>query len=124
VEEENILTLKLKLTLFFLGCGGRKYPHTQTQTHSVFFGCEGRKYPHPQTQTHTVFCGFEYERFTLAFSSHSNSNSRCFFLGVEEENILTLKLTLFFLGVKEENIFTLTPKLTLFFLPSTHSLPT
>jgi hypothetical protein len=68
-NEENILTLKLKLTLFF--------------------------------------CGFEYERFTLAFSSHSNSNSRCFFLGVEEQNVLTLK-----------------PTLTLFFLPSTQSLPT
>jgi len=37
VKEENILTLKLKLTLFF-ECEGAKYPHTQTQTHSVFLG--------------------------------------------------------------------------------------
>jgi hypothetical protein len=36
VKEENILTLKLKLTLFFLGCEGEKYPHTHTQTHAVF----------------------------------------------------------------------------------------
>jgi len=35
VKEENILTLKL--TLFF-ECEGAKYPHTQTQTHSVFLG--------------------------------------------------------------------------------------
>jgi hypothetical protein len=38
VKEENILTLKPTLTLLFLGCGGAKYPHTQTQTHTVFLG--------------------------------------------------------------------------------------
>jgi hypothetical protein len=30
--------LKPTLTLFFLGCKGAKYPHTQTQTHSIFLG--------------------------------------------------------------------------------------
>jgi hypothetical protein len=64
-----------------------------------------------------------YERFTLAFSSHAPEAHKLkpkltlFFLGVKEENILTLKLklTLFFLGVEEQNILTLKLKLTLFF---------
>jgi hypothetical protein len=39
VEEQNILTLKPTLTLYFW-CGGAKYPHTQTHTHTVFLGVE------------------------------------------------------------------------------------
>jgi hypothetical protein len=44
VKEQNILTLKLKLTLFFLGVGlstlASLWPflHTQSQTHAVFLG--------------------------------------------------------------------------------------
>jgi hypothetical protein len=74
VKEENILTLKLKLTLFFLGCEGGKYPHTQTQTHAVFLSVK------------------EENILTLKLKL------TLFFLGVNEENILTLKLklTLFF----------------------------
>ena len=55
VKEVNILTLKLML-------------QRRTGSHSVFFECE-----------------FEYERFTLAFSSHA-----------PEAHKLKLKLTLFF----------------------------
>ena len=42
VKKENILTLKLML-------------QRRTGSHSGFFGCEGRKYPHTQSQTHSVF---------------------------------------------------------------------
>jgi hypothetical protein len=105
VKEENILTLKLKLTLFFVGLSTNAslwpFLHAQAQTHSVFFGCEGRKYPHTQTQTHSVFFGCEGGKYP-----HTHTQTHTVFMGVEEQNILTLK-----------------PTLTLFFFPSTQSLP-
>jgi len=118
-------------SLCFFGCEGRKYPHTQTQTHSVFFGCEGGKYPHTQTQTHTVFLGVKEEniltlkpKLTLFFwvwsrkiSSPSNSNSRCFFgcEGGKYPHTQTQTHSVF-LSLEDQNILTLKPKLTLFFL--------
>ena len=48
VKEENILTCSR---------GAKAQTHAQDvhRLSRCFFGCEGEKYPHTQTQTHSVF---------------------------------------------------------------------
>ncbi len=60
VKEENILTLKLKLTLFFRGFEYERFTlafsshapeaHKLKPTLTLFFKCEGAKYPHNHTR--------------------------------------------------------------------------
>jgi hypothetical protein len=66
---------------------------THSNPHSLcFFGCGGAKYPHTQTQTHAVFLGVKEENILtpkLKLMLQRRTGSHAVFLGVKEENIFT-----------------------------------
>jgi hypothetical protein len=71
VKEENILTLKLKLTLFFLGVKEENILTLKLKLTLFFLGVKEENILTLKPTLTLFFCGFEYERFTLAFSSHA-----------------------------------------------------
>ena len=112
VKEENILTLKLKLTLFFCGF---EYEHftlafsSHSNPHSrCFLGVKEENILTLKLKLTLFFVSLSTNASLWPFLQmlQRRTGSHAVFFSVKEENILTLKLklTLFFWKVLSENL--------------------